>query len=272
MRSLVYHHYRKAGGAKMLLRRVIEHVRKQEWTAIAIDFVIVVVGVFVGIQAANWNEARANEARARGYLERIRADLGADLANYEDKIRFWNAVSRYGRTGLAYADTGRSPDRTQWPLLLAYFQASQVAEFWTRSTTYDELKSAGELNLIANLDLRNALARYYTESGNPALTERPAYREHVRGVIPIDVQLYIWSRCYASNAQGEQDMLDCASPVSEATATGIVDRIRSDPALMSELRYWMSTMRVASMIGQDRTSFAREVLASVSNELGGDGD
>ena len=39
----------------MLLRRFIEHVRKQEWTAIAIDFVIVVVGVFIGIQVANWN-------------------------------------------------------------------------------------------------------------------------------------------------------------------------------------------------------------------------
>ena len=34
----------------MLLRRVIEHVRDQNWTAIAIDFVIVVAGVFVGIQ------------------------------------------------------------------------------------------------------------------------------------------------------------------------------------------------------------------------------
>jgi len=28
----------------MILRRVIEHFRKQEWTAIAIDFLIVVVG------------------------------------------------------------------------------------------------------------------------------------------------------------------------------------------------------------------------------------
>ena len=34
----------------MILRRVIGHFRRQEWTAIAIDFVIVVVGVFVGIQ------------------------------------------------------------------------------------------------------------------------------------------------------------------------------------------------------------------------------
>ena len=256
----------------MLLRRVIQHVKKQEWTAVAIDFVIVVVGVFIGIQAANWNEARADQARARGYLERIRADLEADLANYDNRIRFWSAVSDYGRTGLAYADTGRAPDRSQWDLLLAYFQASQVAEFWTRSTTYDELKSAGELNLIPNLDLRNALARYYTESGNPALTERPAYREHVRGVIPLDVQLYIWSRCYSSNPQGEQDMLDCKSPISEAAAAETVNRIRSDPALMSELRYWMSTMRVASNIGEQRTTFAREMLATVGAELGREGE
>ena len=34
----------------MILRRVIQHVKKQEWTAIAIDFCIVVLGVFVGIQ------------------------------------------------------------------------------------------------------------------------------------------------------------------------------------------------------------------------------
>jgi hypothetical protein len=251
----------------MLLRRVIEHVRKQEWTAIAIDFVIVVVGVFIGIQAANWNEARADEARARGYLGRIHSDLQADVARYENRMRFWSAVSNYGRTGLDYADSGRAGHASQWALLLAYFQASQVAEFWTRSTTYDELKSAGELHLIANLDLRDRLAHYYTDAGNPALSERPAYREHVRGLIPIDVQLYIWNECYASDASGEQVLQKCASPVSELRAAGIVDDIRRDRTLMAELRYWMSTMQVASMIGRDRTTFARQMLASVNREL-----
>jgi len=37
----------------MLLRRVIQHFRQQEWTAIGIDFLIVVVGVFMGIQVSN---------------------------------------------------------------------------------------------------------------------------------------------------------------------------------------------------------------------------
>jgi hypothetical protein len=30
----------------MLLSRVVEHVKAQNWTAIVIDFVIVVIGVF----------------------------------------------------------------------------------------------------------------------------------------------------------------------------------------------------------------------------------
>lgn len=252
----------------MLLRRIIEHVRRQEWTAIAIDFVIVVAGVFVGLQAANWNEARADRSRAHGYLERIHNDLEADVANYENRMRFWAEVSAYGRQGLAFADSGRSIDRTQWDLLLAYFQASQVGEFWTRNTTYEELKAAGELNLIANLDLRNALADYYTEAGNPALTERPEYREHVRGLIPLDIQLYIWTHCYSSNEAAEQELLDCKSPVSEARAAEIVSKIRADAPLMAELRYWMSTLHVASLIGQGRTALARRLLGTVSSELG----
>lgn len=42
----------------MLPRRVIEHVKNQNWTAVALDFVIVVAGVFIGIQVSNWNDAR----------------------------------------------------------------------------------------------------------------------------------------------------------------------------------------------------------------------
>lgn len=252
----------------MLLRRVIAHLRKQEWTAIAIDFVIVVVGVFIGMQVANWNDERADRERARGYLERIHEDIEADLANYENRLEFWSRTLAFGRTGLAYADTRQAGELTQWDLLLAYFQASQVAEFFTTDTTYEELKSAGELGLIADLDLRNSLAGYYTNAANPAMTERPAYRMHVRGLIPVDVQLYIWANCYASNPEGEQEFRECAAPISEMRAAQVVNAISRDASLMSELRYWVSTLHVASLIGRDRTARANLVLSEVAVELG----
>ena len=61
----------------MLLRRVIEHVRDQNWFAVGIDFVIVVVGVFIGIQVSNWNDARAFRERETELLIELRRELEA---------------------------------------------------------------------------------------------------------------------------------------------------------------------------------------------------
>ncbi len=61
----------------MILRRVITHVRKQEWTAIGIDLVIVVVGVFIGIQVANWNEARRDRADEGAVLKSLHEEVSA---------------------------------------------------------------------------------------------------------------------------------------------------------------------------------------------------
>src|SRR5262245_59104463 len=252
----------------MMLRRVIDHFRRQEWTAIVIDFVITVAGVFVGIQVSNWNADRIDRVRARAYLERIRTDLDADLAGYADRLDFWGKVAAYGARGLDYAETGEAGTQSPWDLLLAYFQASQVAEFNTTRTTYDELKSGGELGLISDLELRNGLAQYYSNAGNPALTERPAYRMHVRGLIPLEVQSYIWESCYHSDPSGHQQLLDCESPIDAASAGGIVDAISSETALMAELRYWMSTMNVASRLGRDHTANAMQLRSRVEADLG----
>lgn len=254
----------------MILRRVIDHFRKQEWTAIAIDFLIVVVGVFVGIQVANWNEARADHDRARAYLERLGADIEADIASAERKMLFWAQVSAYGATGLSYSETGATDGKTQWDILLAYFQASQVDEFFVADTTYQEMKSAGELVLIKDAALRGALGKYYSLGGNVALTERPRYREHVRGLIPIEIQSYIWTNCYDTDEQGEQSMMACGAPAPEAGIAHVVARISEDETLAEELRYWMSTLQVASLIADDSVSVARRIKSMIDAALGRD--
>ena len=40
----------------MFLRRITQYVKTQNWFAIFLDFIIVVFGVFIGIQIANWND------------------------------------------------------------------------------------------------------------------------------------------------------------------------------------------------------------------------
>ena len=59
----------------MILRRFSESLKEQNWTAIVIEFVLLVVGVFLGIQAQQWANARAEHRQERVYLERILADI-----------------------------------------------------------------------------------------------------------------------------------------------------------------------------------------------------
>ncbi len=46
----------------MIFRRIKAHIAKEDWFAVFIDFIIVVVGVFLGIQIGNWNGIRLNQA------------------------------------------------------------------------------------------------------------------------------------------------------------------------------------------------------------------
>lgn len=44
----------------MILRRLTKHIEDQNWFAVALDFVIVVGGVYLGIALGNWNASRSD--------------------------------------------------------------------------------------------------------------------------------------------------------------------------------------------------------------------
>jgi hypothetical protein len=251
----------------MLLRRITKHVKDQNWFAVFLDFIIVVVGILIAFQITNWAAERADNARAKTYLQRLGIDMTKDITNAQRKLKFWSQVSAYGTLGLDYAETGETNGKSDWQLLLAFFQASQLDEFTVTDTTYQEMRSAGELSLIKDETLRETLGNYYALSGNYVLTERPRYREHVRGKIPIRMQSYIWTNCYDTDAVGEQTLLECKASFEAEDVKRIVENLSSDQTLMVELRYWMSTLQIASIIIQDSIDSAQSASALINSEL-----
>ena len=55
----------------MIPDRIAAHIRQQNWTAIAIEFVIVVLGVYVGLQVNLWNEARVEATRRQQIIDAL---------------------------------------------------------------------------------------------------------------------------------------------------------------------------------------------------------
>ena len=142
----------------MLLRRITQHVKEQNWFAVGIDFVIVVVGVFIGIQVANWNESRAE--RARG--ENIKARLTSEFIDMEPN------VARHVRNVTEYRDlaNGLAED------LLADAVDIHSQEFADRSmaigwhapnggsNTVMELINQGDMDLLGSPILVELLLEY----------------------------------------------------------------------------------------------------------------
>ncbi len=248
----------------MILRRLTQSLKEQNWTAIVIEFVLLVVGVFLGIQAANWNAQRNEEAKAQAYLARIRGNLEADVDSIKRREVFWSQVIGYGKQAIHYEETGELVDGSAWKTVLAFYQASQLWQWVTSDSTYQEMRSGGELGLIRDQALRDALSNYYLQNGagtSYLFNMQPEYRKIVRGLTPSVVADHIWAKCWTQPRPTEQYLLDCDPPISEAQAKAVLDGYKKDPNLLPELRFWVANQGVALKVIENNSSILPEMLA-----------
>jgi hypothetical protein len=66
----------------MLLRRLMQHVESQNWIAVGLDFAIVVLGVFIGLQVNNLNQARLE----RDVFERQLLAVAQEMSENVDRF------------------------------------------------------------------------------------------------------------------------------------------------------------------------------------------
>lgn len=254
----------------MILSRVIEHVKAQNWTAIFIDFVIVVVGVFIGIQVSNWNEARAERVREQSYLVRIRADLQSDIDGLAERLRYWSAVAAAGRAAANYAETGALVDGSSWKTTLAFYEASNIWLYAPNDTTFKEMSSAGDVSLIRKEELRAAVSSYYSDGAKlvraVVYTNIPEYRQIVRGATPTVVARYIVEHCHSSGPMNQR-LVACASPVTEAAAGDILRAYLDHPQLLDRLRFWLINLDQLVQGAAPDDAAARALAAAIDKEL-----
>lgn len=63
----------------MILRRIKFHVENENWFAVALDFFIVVVGVYIGVLLGNWNETRQERALYQQSYDRMIVEQQSNL-------------------------------------------------------------------------------------------------------------------------------------------------------------------------------------------------
>jgi hypothetical protein len=223
----------------MIPRRVYEHVKTHNWFAVAIDFVIVVVGVFVGLQVNNWNAARVEKLAARTYIERIREDLRENQRDLERRNAYYAQVKSHALAALAAFDKPSETLGEQF--LIDAYQASQIISRVVDRSTYNEILSVGAMNSIPNLAVRRRIANFYqnAEAIEAILNYVPVYRENLRRRMPYPVQEAMLAYCddisvtdergAPSNSLPEECDLNLApAAIAEAVAELLDPELRRD--------------------------------------------
>jgi hypothetical protein len=97
----------------MILARLTRSLRRQDWTTLAVEFVLVVAGVFVALQADNWNQQRVAERKFRSELALLQAELRDDrvplaltIERIEHNLTVLTAFQRafHGETSASYGE------------------------------------------------------------------------------------------------------------------------------------------------------------------------
>jgi len=184
----------------MILRRLTKHVKDQNWFAVTLDFIIVVTGVFLGIQIGNWNTDAALSRKAAVLERQMAFELANSAISYRLNLTYFKDVLANGEQVLADAEGTMTLSDEDY--VIKAFRATQFNTISKRRYAYDEIVALGIGRRLENTTLMLAAANYYNEAWVEAAaqeTRGSAYRRIFRETVPLDVQRDAREQCGDAN-------------------------------------------------------------------------
>lgn len=222
--------------------------------AISIELAIVIVGVFIGMWVANWNQERLEKAETRRMLEQLRPELQSKLKTFRIIRNYYAVTRRFADQALAGWD--RDPRVSDSQFVIDAYQSSQILGISMNADAWSAIFGSAQLRDIDDTDLRRSLTAVLTSDYQPMVYTAMAtpYRQHVREVIPSAVQDEIRAACgdsITSQPAGGGDVYvlppTCPLKLDPAIAKRTAASLRAQPELVGELNWHVAT--IATYLG-----------------------
>lgn len=246
----------------MIYKRAAARLRAQDWLAITIELAIVILGVFVGTQVSNWNEARVERAETAQVLRGLRPELQNLIANVAALRSYYVVTRRYADT--AFAGWGGDKSVSDREFVIAAYQASQNTFTGANSASWSEIFGGDRLRGLDDQHLRDELAVLMTTDFMVLEQELfTDYRQNVRKVIPEDIQDFIRAQC-GDRRVGTLGYVElpatCTAEFPEERFRAAARALREQPQLVGEMRWHFAA--VASYVGNlgNLESMSRRVI------------
>ena len=144
----------------MLLRRLSEGLKSQHWTSVYLDLLIVILGIFLGLQVSQWYEGRQEIGLEKSILQRLQVEFDAISAEAVTAIRFHQEEIIALELIQQSLQKGRLAPSDEVRFRGGLQNAMSYDLGPSRSGTYIGTLSSGHFRLLRNQELRSALSVY----------------------------------------------------------------------------------------------------------------
>lgn len=141
----------------MILHRLGEAISRQNWFTVVIEILVVVVGIFIGLQVDGWNEARKDRKDEKIFLQRLHEDLllTEKLSSRVRDRRLDRLQSAMDASDVLFGRVDRDTLTEEECIAIASSTFFNINA--SGLSSLEELVGTGRMDIIRDFELRSAL-------------------------------------------------------------------------------------------------------------------
>ncbi len=171
----------------MILRRLAEAIAEQNWFTVMLEVLIVVVGIFIGLQADDWNQERRDRIDEQLYLAELMEDFEANQTFLDQMTEQLKGIL-VAMNGLMEQSALEAPTWSVQELNAGIRRIQEMPFFLPVSRAYDNLTGSGELQILQSRALKNTFALYFAKAEVVELVMRTHEMELVQTFQPYIIE------------------------------------------------------------------------------------
>jgi hypothetical protein len=249
-----------------MLRAFRERFKAQDWFGVGVELLIVAIGVFLGMQVSNWNDARVEHERGQAYRAQIEADIQTNERELSILSNYYGQVRQHALAAFTALDSRPSPADAQF--VIDAFQATQILPRPLTRSGFDEARSAGAFEDVGSAEQRRLISDYYLslDSISASTGHTMPYRELVRSRVPAIVQEKVQAACGDRSDMNRFTTVlpaSCTPGLTAAEAAQSALAVRDTPGIRDALTRQISELdqdlRLMPLLGETAHRLAQRL-------------
>ena len=165
---------------RTIRKKLIEQSKVRNYFFYAIgEIILVVIGIFIAIQANNWNVERVAQKELAFELEKLVINLKQDTLEIHNRIKVNNEIISSLDSCLIVLKNPKAYSKRYFSEL--FFPINQTVDFISNKTSFNSLTTSGKLQKLKNNTLIDSLSYFYTIDGYKNIES--AITNHTRDII-----------------------------------------------------------------------------------------